>query len=304
MSNSDLFVLIQDTMNGFTPFYQQEMQQAVRDTGVTDGWFSLTIADAWKPQPATAEKLNALFPYSARKVFEDRLVDLEKHGYLKATGEAGAYQLTDSGLAAARKPFEVARAKFAEIEMPLSTEKANQLLNLLKRVVNASFEAPEPSDKSAIQYSRGTDPGHDSSLAAQIDQYLTDLIRFRDDAHLAAWQPIGVSAHAWEALTFIWRDGANSAAQLAEKLSFRQHSVEDYDSALSELVARGWLTQANCDYAITEAGLTVRTEAEAVTERYFFVGWTCLSEAEQSILKDLLAELRDQLKIMTKDDSG
>ena len=53
----------------------------------------------------------------------------------------------------------------------------------------------------------------------RIDRFVAELVRHRDDAHIAAWQPSGLDGKTWEALTLIWRAEAASAAELSDRLS-------------------------------------------------------------------------------------
>ena len=80
-------------------------------------------------------------------------------------------------------------------------------------------------------------PGPDAAPATQIDQYLTDLLRFRDDAHLAAWVNLGVDGRTWDAFSAVWREDNISAASLAETLSNRNFTADDY--AASRWLASG-----------------------------------------------------------------
>jgi hypothetical protein len=170
-----------------------------------------------------------------------------------------------------------------------------ELNRLLRRLVEATLEAPEPEEKWAIAYSRWTDPGEDAPASVLTDQYLTDLIRFRDDAHLAAWKPYAVSGHAWEALTFVWRGEAGTAEELVEKLPYRFRAVEDYREALHDLVARGWVVEESGTYGLTEVGTQTREDAEEATNRLFFAPWACLDGSETARLRELLARMRDAL---------
>ncbi|MBU0704896.1 MAG: hypothetical protein KKC18_13635 [Chloroflexi bacterium] len=147
------------------------------------------------------------------------------------------------------------------------------------------------------------DPGAGASGSVKTDQYLTDLIRYRDDAHIAAWKPYDVSGHAWEALTFIWRGEASTAEELVEKLPFRGHSAEVYAKVLVDLASRGWVEETPDGYRITEEGRGLRQQAEDATDRYFFAPWACLEDAEIVQLHDLLTRLRSNLREMAEDDA-
>jgi DNA-binding PadR family transcriptional regulator len=295
-----LWPLMEEAMRAFEPFYRQVMRKAIEDSGVPDDWFALSLARGSEPAPFTVERFHALSPYTARErqagVLE-RLVQLE---LLEPVGEE-AYRLTDPGRETVEAIFGAAHQVLGAVE-PLPAGEMGELNGLLRRLVEATLEAPKPEDKWAIAYSRWTDPGEDAPASVLTDQYLTDLIRFRDDAHLAAWKPYDVSGHAWEALTFIWRGQAGSAEELVEKLPYRSRTVEDYREALRDLVTRGWIVGESGTYSLTEAGTRVREDAEEATDRLFFAPWACLSASETARLRELLTRMRDELHSAAGDD--
>jgi len=290
----ELWTLAEGTMRAFIPFYLEAMQKAAQDSGAPDNWFGLHLARGGDPAPFSAERLHAMSPYSTRERSVEILDGLAGLDLLERVGES-AYALTDLGRKAVEDIFAAAHKGLETVE-PLPTDEMEQLNSLLSRLVEATLKAPEPEEKWAIVYSRWTDPGEGASGAAKTDQYLTDLARYRDDAHLAAWKPYSVSGHAWEALTFVWRDEASTAEELAEKLPFRGHTVEDYQGALEDLVARGWVAEAADTYKLTEKGKQVREEAEEATDRHFYVGWSALSDEELAQLEGLLARAKEGLE--------
>jgi predicted transcriptional regulator len=126
---------------------------------------------------------------------------------------------------------------------------------------------------------------------------MIDLRSFREDAHLAAWQPFDVSGQLWEVLTFVWRDEAGTAAELAEKLPSRGYDEGSYAAALQDLAARGWVAQENGKYVTTEKGSQVRQQAEDTTDRYFDAPWASLSQDETEELKGLLEKLAQVVEV-------
>jgi hypothetical protein len=288
--------LAQEAMQAFGPFYREAMTAAIQATGAPNEWYALNLARGAHPAPFTLERFHALVPYSARERLAETLETLARLELLEPVGE-NAYRLTGQGLEAAEQPFQAAHEKLAAVK-PLPAADMARLNGLLFRLVKATLEAPEPKDKWAIAYSRWTDPGKGAAPSVLTDQYLTDLVRYRDDAHVAAFKPYGVGGQAWEALTFVWRGDARTAAQLAEKLPFRGHSAESYAGALADLSARGWVKQTPEGYAATKKGAAMRREAEDTTNRLFFAPWACLSDVESVELRDLLTRLRDALQTM------
>lgn len=294
VDRKQLWSLAEETMRTFVPFYQEAMRKAIEDSEAVDNWFGLSLARGSDPAPFTADRYHALYPYTARGQLVDALEGLVQLELLERVGE-DAYRLTDLGRGAVEAIFEAAHQDLATVE-PLPSDEMSLLDRLLYRLVEATLEAPEPAEKWSIAYSRWTDPGEGARGSVLTDQYLTDLLRFRDDAHLAAWRPYGVSGHAWEALTLIWRDEASTAEELVERLSFRSHTAEDYQQALQDLATRGWVIEDSGAYQLTEQGEQVREEAEEATNRYFHAGWSALSEDELAQLQDLLAMANESLK--------
>jgi DNA-binding PadR family transcriptional regulator len=302
IDKKELWSLAEETMRAFGPFYRAAMQNAIQDSGATlDNWFGLSLARASDPAPFTVGRFHALFPYTAQERFAQTLDALAQLELLERVGE-DAYRLTDLGRRAVEDVYEAAQQGLEAIE-PLPADEMERLNGLLHRLVEATLDAPEPAEKGAIACSRWTDPGESASGSVLTDQYLTDLLRFRDDAHLAAWKPYDVSGHAWEALTFIWRGEAGTAEELAEKLPYRGHSAEAYAEALGDLVDRGWVEKAADGYRVTEKGDALRREAEDATDRYFFAPWACLDVNEKNQLHDLLTRLKKALHELAESDA-
>ena len=300
MDEKQCWPLVHETMVAFAPFYRSTMQEAIREWELPDNWFPLSLARGAHPAPLSLERYHAWTPYTARARCAETLEGLAGLEFLERVGP-DAYRLTDVGREALDDVFGAAHARLAEVD-PLPEEEMGRLNALLSRLVAATLEAPEPREKWSLIYSRWTDPGEGATGSVVTDQYLTDLIRFRDDAHLAAWKSYDINGHAWEALTFLWRDQAHTAEALAEQLPFRGHSPETYAGALDELVDRGWVQKTADGYQITAQGRTVRQQAEDATNHYFFAPWSGLSTSEIDQLGALLTRLRDRLQGMVETD--
>jgi DNA-binding MarR family transcriptional regulator len=178
---------------------------------------------------------------------------------------------------------------------PLPEADLLRLAGLLDRVVEASLAAPEPPGKWCLTIERHYDPGTDAPVMHRLDQYLSDLLAYRDDAHLAAWQRHAISGQAWEAFSVIWRSPAMTLDELSEKLARRGYTEEDYEQALRQLEALGWIEEDKGGYWTTPEGDAVRDEVEALTGRYFYTPWVCLDESETAALRELLIRLREAL---------
>ena len=301
IDQKQLWPLVADTMQALAPFYREEMRKAIEDSGVPNNWFPLSLARGSAPAPFTVERFYALVPYAARERLIESLEELAESDLFERMGEH-IYRLTERGRDAVEGIYGAAHRGLGTAAT-LPADEMDQLNGLLRRLVEATLEAPEPEEKWAIRYSRWTDPGKSASSAARTDQYLTDLVRYRDDAHIAAWKPYDVSGQAWEALTFVWRGEASSAAELAEKLPFRGWSEEDYAQALESLVVRGWVERTEDGYRATDEGAATRQEAEDATDRHYLTPWACLTEAETDQLYELLTRLKSKLDRSAEDSA-
>ena len=212
----------------------------------------------------------------------------------------GEYALTDAGRKAAWRIFEAARDSMVPLQ-PLPSADLERLAGLLRRLVEASLAAPEPPRQGCLRLSRRIDPGEAAPVLVRIDQYLSDLNWYREDSHMAVWQPYGISGAAWEAFTHLWRGDAGTLDELYAKLAFRGHSREAYAEAAGELIACGWVAGHEDGYRVTEAGQAVRQQAEETTDRYFYAPWGCLDGGELRKLGELLAGLRDGLRPAASD---
>jgi Mn-dependent DtxR family transcriptional regulator len=238
--------------------------------------------------------MQAQTPYTSPASQAKVLAGLAEAGFVNEV-EDGRYCLNDRGRAIVDGFYESAHGGMRELQ-PLPAGELAQLTGLLGRIVQASEQAAEPLLKANLQASRWTDPGDDASAPIRIDQYVTDLLRYRDDAHLAAWNHLEVSGPAWEAFAFIWREeNVNTAEALAERLSFRGFNAEDYAAAIEELVNQGWVAAENGRYRVTDSGTAIREAAEAETDRLFYAGWSTLSTAEVDTLDELLGRLNNNL---------
>ena len=280
-----------ETVHAFTPYYQEKTMAAMQDA--PPHWNILLVAAGQEPQPLTPEILYTVYPYTARPAIDEVVQEYVDQGALRNDGPGG-YCLTEKGRAAYSTFFRVAHDAMDEIET-LPEQESARLAALLERLVHSVEEAAEPAQKHAFRASRQSDPGEGATAATYIDQYLTDLHCFRDDAHIAAWTPSGLDGAAWEALTLIWRDEAHSAAELAEQLSAHSHLEKDYAKVLQDLTQRQLIEKRDGAFYVTDEGRRIRQEAEEKTDALFYAPWSALSDEEVAEMDQLLAMARDEL---------
>jgi hypothetical protein len=268
----------------------------VDETGLTQPRVvhTLLIARAIEPDAIAPVRIWRRFPYGILENWAQPLVTLAERQLLEAQGN-GTYRLTPGGRALITRLLKEFYAGLAgvekSIEVAYPAADVDRLAVLLDKIVTACFNAP--IDLSGLKDSHGLARNGSAITLARIDQALDDLNAFRDDAHLAAWQPFGVTGQAWELFTFLWRGEVKNLAETVEKLAFRGHSRETYQSALGDLIGRGWVRAAGesaCE--VTEAGRQVREEAEAATDRNFYTPWQVLNDVEVKDLHELLTHLK------------
>ncbi|MEJ2747557.1 MAG: hypothetical protein P8183_06570, partial [Anaerolineae bacterium] len=301
MSRNDLWPLLQSTMQAFVPHYRDAMQPVLTEVGFQGpDWFFSFVAYGIDPEPLTAVHFHTCFPYPNIETQKQNMALAAEHGFLEEV-DADSYRLTDKGRAGMQRFYADTGAAIAGLE-PLPAADMQQLADLFGRIIAATEAAEEPSHKPVFLMSRRTDTGRDAPPALRIDQFATDMLRYRNDASIAAWLNHGVDGQTWETLTYLWRDQAHTAAELAEQLANRNYNEAVYTTALQNLVQKGWAEAADGVYQITETGRKVREAAETKTDDYFFVGWSALSEAEQTQFETLLGQLRDKLNELAADD--
>ncbi len=293
-SHNDLWPLARAAYDALGDVYGPVMARAaVEQAGLAPGMYFgwMLAAPGFAPAPISAERLAVRGPYTSLALNAQRLADSAALGLLAPAGP-GEYHLTEAGLTAARTIFQAAYDSMAPLQ-PLPHVDLARLADLLRRLVEAVQAAPEPPGKWSFRLSRRIDPGQAAPSLIWIDQYLSDLNAYRDDAHLAVWRPYNISGAGWEAFTLLWRGAASTLDEVAERLAFRGHAAQTYAAALGDLVSRGWLVVEGDGYRLTDAGHALRQAAEAATDHYFYAPWHCLNAEEQTALRELLAALRD-----------
>ncbi len=250
------------------------------------------VAGGFDPEPITPEQFFRRGPYGHIKVVQQAMQEAVAHGWLKAVGQ-DQYRLTDKGQEASERLWDLFYEVFKDFE-PIPDMK--RLVELLRRVADEVRALPEPAEKWGFSMGSKLDRGSSAPLAVQLRRYMIDLLSFREDAHLASWQPLDISGQLWEVLTYLWRDEAHTAAELLEKLEGRGYDQESYAAALQDLVSRGWVAQENGKYTATEKGSALRQQAEDTTDRYFDAPWVALDQAEIKEAKSLMEKLAQAIE--------
>lgn len=196
-------------------------------------------------------------------------------------------------------------AQLADFNL-MSDDELKKLAGLLKQIVTANLEAPEPPEKWAI-VKRFRVANEKSLLIVQIREALMDLFAYRDDSHLSVAHPhFGQAGIVWSVLGSIWNRTALNAKQLDEAMSFRGYDEEDYEVAIQAAVEIGWIEPADTPdtFRPTKKGREIREQVERLTDEQFFRPWAVLTDSEIDELHGLLEKLRDQLIVYKKTKSS
>jgi len=273
----------------------ETLGQYVEEKDLSDGidLNLVQVAYGFRPEPITPEFLVKRTPYANPASFGPFLYGAVERGWLESLGE-DRFALTGRGAVVTAGLFDLGDQVFGAVES-LPDEELERLIALLFAVVETARQLPEPAEKWALSWGTKFDRGPGAPRMVKARRHMLDLLSYRDDAHVAAWQPYGASGQEWEALTMVWQGEATTAAALAEKLPYRRYDEDAYEQALQALVARGWIAKENGEYAVTEEGKKLRQEAEDATDHYFDAAWASLSEPEMGETRSLLSKLTEVL---------
>ncbi len=298
---AEIWLLGSETSQAIYKLTRPIVNPLTEELGLSQGGrlFALLSARSYEPEPLSPDRFNRRTPYASTDSTWALLPvqELAERDLLAAQAD-GSYRLTAGGRAVIARLLKEFYAGLAGIEQTIEptcpAADLDRTATLLEKIVTASFTAP--IEKWSLMTTHHLAFNAEVTVLARIDQALDDLTAFRDDAHLAAWQPHHIAGQAWELFTFLWRGEVKNADEMAEKAAARGHSREAYQSALGDLIGRGWVRAAGENaYEVTANGRQIREEAEIVTDRNFYTPWLTLSETETSDMRDLLARLKTAL---------
>lgn len=292
MKHLDLWPHVWQALDALTAHYGPAINNAAADLGIPLGqWYGwLMAARIFEPEPVSAARLHVRAAYTNPAKLEADLVNGVRLGLLEPAGAAGEYRLTAAGRAGVERLIQIAWDAMNPLT-PLPHTDLARLDDLLRRVSDACLDAPEPPGKWCLRIERRYDPGPTAPVMPRLDQHLSDLVAYRDDARIAVRQAYGVSGPAWEASGLLWRGAAMTLDEISDRLARRGWSKSDYANAIQELLDRGWVAGNAAFYAVTAQGRKVREEAFATREAYFYAPWRVLSDAELAELAGLLERL-------------
>jgi hypothetical protein len=290
--NAEIWALALEAQHRIARLYDPAFKQFMADTGLELAGVGLLLAAlTFDPLTINPARLRVRSPYTSTRAYRDRLRVVAEMGYLEQA-EPDDYFLSDLGKRQSSELIEASRERIAQGD-PLSLDDSRRLEELFDRLVGCSLDTAPPPEPWSIGYSYKLMPGPEPPLP-YIEQAISCLASYRDDAHLAAWRLGGLSAIAMESLTMLWRQECSSLEGLADRLQHRGHSFEQYQEALVELRQRGFIRGDDISLSLTEEGLAMRLRVETATDRYFYAPWSCLSAANRIDMACLLTQLRDQ----------
>jgi hypothetical protein len=287
-----------ELLNSIGAHTNEKIQKFIEETEGLEGFdiSFIQVGYAFDPDPITPEDYVARGPYGNPGTYKTNMDESVQRGWLENVGD-GEFKLSGMGRKVVQDFLVFGSELFSNIP-GLSSEENTLLANLLGRIVVEARKRSDLANRPTLEIGRRLEPDPDAEPMLRIRRYLTDLAYYRDDVHIEAWKPYRVDGKVWESLTYLWREEANSAAELAEQVSqYRNYEEADYAAALDELAARGWAAGENGKFTITEDGKKVRKEAEDKTDHLYAVPFDALSGSDSKKLKKLLEQLADVIKL-------
>jgi hypothetical protein len=291
--------LFRDSQAALQLHYRPAMERAAEEIGVSlQNLRVIWLSMIYDPDPISTSVIQHQTPYTNAEIFLQRFETAAERGWLSPL-PGDMYQITSQGRAAVESVLNAAYESMAGLT-PLSNSDLMQVRIYLWRLVERCLQMDMPSIKYNLLMSRRGDPGAQVAEIVRIEQHLTDLNAFRDDAHLAAWDSYRVNAPTWEVFTLLWRGDVSNLDEVCKNLAARGHQRSTYTAALQGLVRRGWVMEVGGDYKVTRNGETIRSAAEASTDRYYYGPWDALAANEQDYLWTSLARMGDILRSIVK----
>lgn len=254
----------------------------------------LFAALTFEPQTTTVERLQVRAPYVSEVNYRSRLQQLADTKFL-VEPVPGEFRLTARGHKAVDRLIKSGREAMAKAD-PLFPEDGQLLAKRLGELVQACLFTPPPPETWSIRLSSSLIPELDPPLP-YIEQAMSCLAAYRDDAHLAAWKTSGLSGPAMEALTMMWREKADSLDEIYRQLARRGFERHDYQVQINSLRKAGLVDGPDTSLHLTSSGRAFRQQVEKDTDHYFYAPWGCLSSAQKAELSCLLLDLRNGLRL-------
>lgn len=257
------------------------------------GWFIVQAAE-FEPEPLTVGNLRVRDIYGSERIVQAHLELMASETWFDRNAR-DEYALTDAGREMLGRIFARRRGWLENVERAVSATGGTG--REIERVEKSLHELIEASRGTwCIDHSRRRAFLQETTTVGKIFQYLEDFNAFRDDAHMAAWQPFGITGHAWETFALVCAEQATRADALFDALYYRGFTRGEFAETLNRLTERGWLERADSEnFRATARGRAVRAETEASTDTFFYAPWKRMTAAELADLRASLERLRDAL---------
>jgi hypothetical protein len=295
MDEKKIFPLFHKTINSLSNTYNDTVEEEMKKSGLTavDFYRGILPAKHFDPDPISAQALGIRGPYAAAPYYDKILKNLKESGFFDHAQEGGYFLSRQGHMVFRRIIGEIYR--LMDTAPLLKVPEMEELKILLARIVQASLLSSDQPRKWAILHSRRMDPGLNVPPIVSIDQYLTDLLAYRDDVHLQSWIHLDVSAHAWEMFSLIWKGEVKTLEELLIRMEYRMFPNKETLTAINDLIRKGWIEKGN-QPKLTEKGREIREAAEELTDQYFYTPWEVLSKQEKTKLGTLLTQLSQGLE--------
>ncbi len=261
--------------------------QIRRGLAENPAWVMTQVAKFY-PEALTVALFRQRVVYSAPGLVFALLELLASEQWLDRRGDA--YHLRAEGQAVLARMMRYRIEPFTDFA-PIPQTEIALLARLMRRVIDASLARHPLTDTWCLAHSRRRAPDASAAELAHIIQYASDFNAFRDDAHMAAQRAHNIDGHTWEGFAYIHDGRASDATSLYQQLAYRGYAIEDWQTALTALVERGWLAASDQGYIVTPQGSAIHEQVERLTDHYFYAPWAYLDDEEQEKLITLLQRL-------------
>ena len=285
----DLWLIARQTMRLLMHQYVNPMEQKAQEMEIpVFAWSPIIAAGMFEPDPISVRRMRVRIPYNAPTYYEKQLVELKSAGCLMDAAEGG-YYLTPRGKSAFTEIIQEANFRLEKLA-PIQDEDINRLVLILSKLVQFILVSQPPPCKWSILASRNLDQGPQAHPMVRLDQYLTDLTSFLDDAHLAAWSEYSVHPHSWDILGLIWSGRATSFKKILQTVQPRDWLEEQTVCSIEELLTLGWIDGVG-EFHLSPKGRIVRDSAEKRTNEFFFEPWEILIAEELELMEKYLKQI-------------
>ena len=204
--------------------------------------------------------------YTSPKALDEHYRHLAEHDYV--TENDGLFTITTNGQQAYLDYFSQKADAYSKVTL-LTDDDFQSFINFLKKGYEAGKVAEKPEHKPSMVLGKEFYTHIGGGQLGTMLGWINLFELYRDDVHASVWKGAGFTGIQIETLTQIWREVANTLEGLADDLAFRGYGVADYQSALDDLVSKGYLLLDNGTYQFTQKGVDVREQIETNTDKIF-----------------------------------